>query len=92
MLQLLTGPWDVLTLSALLDVADPPVFVGLIGLAEGVPAEGLIIELLYGELAPFLPAVPLVVELGAPALLGPIVVGNLAGLVAFATRLNALRH
>lgn len=91
LLQLLTGPFEDLNPSALLEFVDPPVRAGLIGRADGRAPE-FRFEDTYGDAAPFLAGAPVLTGLSAPALFGPIVVGNLAGFVALATRLNALRH
>ena len=85
LVQVLTGPE-----AAVLDVEEPPVRAGLIGRAEGVDGVGF--DATYGEAAPFLDAAPVLTGLSAPARLGPIVVGNLAGLMRLATRLKAPRH
>lgn len=90
-LQLLTGPVGDFSPSAALDVVEPPVLAGVIGRAEGVDDEDFA-EVTYGDIAPLREGAPVLVGLSAPALLGPIVVGNLPGFVALATRLNALRH
>lgn len=89
LLQLLIGP-------VLLDAVDPPVFVGLKGRAEGMaednPSEGVEMGDRIEVVGLRSALAPVVVGLKGLLRLPPIVVGNLAGSIVFATLLKAPRH
>lgn len=91
LLQLLIGPGD---LAPLLEF-DPPVNAGLRALSGGglLP---LALVLLKPLLRPDMPGdrlpLPVTDGLRAPAILGPMQVGNLDGFIVWATRLKDARH